>query len=157
MLNIFKRYKQSKKVAKLYALNVSIEDRETIVASVLDLFGKLFDEQLTEFDIHGPYGIGKGKCVGYKSFTNKLKTKGHAKYSCLTGNKEEKFGFHINYLINESTLEIIIWYSESLYQIDPFKLVQTLSKGINIQYGFVFSLPINFCVSWESKIKNGYG
>jgi len=157
MLNIFKRHKPINKIAKLYALNVSMEQREAIVDSVLNLFGSFFDEQINEFDIHGPYGIGKGKSVGYKSFTSKLKNKGHAKYSSLTGNNEEKFGFHINYLINESTLEIIIWYSQSLYQIDLFKLIQTMSENINIQYGFVFSLPTNYCVSWESKIKDRFG
>jgi hypothetical protein len=157
MLNIFKRHKPSNKIAKLYALNISMDEREKVVASVLNYFSKFFDEKLTEFDIHGPYGISKGKSVGYKAFTNKLQKKGHSKYSSINGKNKENFGFHINYLIDDSTLEIIIWYKECLYQINLFELAQSLSKNINIQYGFVFSLPINYCVSWESKIKKSFG
>jgi hypothetical protein len=134
-----------------------MEERVKVVASVLNSFSEFFNEKLTEFDIHGPYGISKGKSVSYKAFTNKLQKKGHSKYSSINGNYKENFGFHINYLIDESTLEIIIWYKESSYQIILFELVQSLSKQINIQYGFVFSLPINYCVSWESKIKKSFG
>ena len=157
MLSLFKRHKSNNKIVKLYALNVSSEDREQIVVCVLNTFDELFCEQLNEFDIHGPYGISKGKTVGHKAFISKLQKKGHSKYSSLNGNFGEEFGFHINYLVDEYTLELIVWYREDLHEINLFDLISSISNGINIQYGFVLSLPSDYCVNWESKVKNSFG
>lgn len=151
-MKIFSK-KPKNTIIKLYALNVPYKDRENVVNTSVLVCEKFFQKKPNEYVIHGPYGISKGRSVGYKSFINKLTKKGHEKYYAINGNYKEEFGFHLIWLHENEVLELTYWFINESLQINEFELVQDLVIAINVLYGYIFTLPVNYMVSTESRVR----
>ena len=155
------RKQPSIRAIKLYSVS-SPERRVTIlrdalVDMILGQCERYFGGMPTQFDIHGPYGIPKGRSIGLQAFRNKLVRRGHADYYALNGEIPGSFGFSCLFDARTRTAhvytELVFWYLVSLHQVNVELLVASLSRSFPIDYGFVIDLPPDYSVVMESKIK----
>ncbi|WP_133406880.1 hypothetical protein [Parashewanella tropica] len=152
---MFKLERKKNRVIKLYVLNVCSEERVKNLQAVSDLVRGLFNQSANQFDIGGPYRISKGKTVGEKSFWNKLNKFGHDKYSYVTGERVNEFGFELSYIAPEDCSEIIVWYDPALYSINVIDILKSLIIDLDIRYGYAVDLRKNYDIRLETRIRKG--
>lgn len=154
-------------VLKLY-LSVSKDrpspiEREQLVDTLLKCFEDCSGQAPKQLDIHGPYGIAKGRTVGVKRFLNLLQTKGYEKFYALTmSDKNQDVWIHFMDTAHElDTMawdfgyqEIVIGHKTPLFLCDLQHISAKIYNVFPFDYGYITELPNNFDLIDESKIKS---
>jgi hypothetical protein len=145
---------------KIYSIGNDQEriNRPDLVEAILYIFEDHLNELPQIYDIHGPYGIPKGKGVGIRGFKNKIEQKGHDKYYGLWGQTEKILGFNLllGARIGDSNYsELILWYRKELFYPVFEDLVKILKDPFNASCAFQMDFEEGFDIFSESKIKSG--
>jgi hypothetical protein len=140
--------------------------RERLVDTLLANFESCYGQGPDLLDIHGPYGVQKGRPIGVKRFKNLLQTKGFEKFYGLTmANKNHEI--HVNFLDNAHELhikgwpfgyqELIIGHKKPAYSCDLLKVARDIHEVFKFDYGYITQLPDNYDLASESRIRNTLG
>ncbi len=154
MINFFKKHPVNV-VLKLYAIDVPMARRESILNAIILTLKTNFNQLPKNYVIHGPYGVRKGGSILYKTFVKKLAEKGHEKYYAVDGQTENSHGFHFSYSSVKPVFELTIWHREGKHDLNNFLLVKSLVDQIDVKYGYIFNLPSNYLLPNESKLTKG--
>jgi hypothetical protein len=160
MFRIFRRTAPpSVRALKLYSVwsldKAKVVDRPALVEGLLSVGEKFFGSLPREFDIHGPYGISKGRSVGIKAFRNKLAKRGHADYYALDGYCADSFGF--SGLFSAKTRaghcydELLVWFAIGKYAVEILDLADDLIRLFPTDYGYVADFPSDYNPLTESR------
>jgi hypothetical protein len=132
-------------------------DRPALVEGVLSASQRFFSSTPNRFDIHGPYGISKGRSVGIKAFRNKLAKRGHADYYGLEGYCEESFGFSCLFEaitgVGHRYDELLMCFAIDRHQVDVLDLAEALIKLFPSDYGFIQDFRSDDNVMAEARRK----
>lgn len=140
--------------------------REKLVNTLLKTFETCYGETPKLLDIHGPYGIAKGRPVGVKRFINLLQSKGYDKFYGLTmSNKSHEAWIHFLDTAHEldkkgwdfGYQELIIGHKIPLYSCDLLQVSADIYNSFEFHYAYITQLPDNFDIIRESKIKKMFG
>jgi hypothetical protein len=168
MLHFLRRKPQlSMRVIKLYSVwpidEPKVLDRPALVEGLLSTCEQFFGSMPETFDMHGPYGISKGKSVGLAAFRNKLAKRGHDAYYALNGECESSFGFSC--LLRAKTDarhlydELLVWFTTERHAVQILDLAERLVRLFPTDYGFVADFPSDYDLSMEgrrNKTLSGY-
>lgn len=132
-------------------------DRAVLTETILGLCQEQFGDVPAQFDIHGPYGIRKGRGVGIKAFRSKLQRRGHADYYAIDGSTPGSFGFGCLFGAKTGTEhfynELVFWYALTGKAIDVVALTSRLAAVFPTDYGYAVDLPSDYMASAESKFR----
>lgn len=160
MISIFKKRKPV--IAfKFYSIGSNQDgiDREKFVLSLLDAFETQLNELPHDYDIHGPYGIAKGRSVGIKAFKNKLQLKGHSKYSALSGTTDSRLGFEVRFHFKVGEIsysEIVIWYNPLYFAPTFSEIAELINRSFPISCAYEIEIDLERMTVFENPMKRGW-
>ena len=132
-------------------------DRAALVEGLLSSCEQFFGSAPTKFDIHGPYGISKGRSVGIKAFRNKLAKRGHADYYGLEGGLGEPFGFSCVFVPERDAQSgcdhLLVWFNVQTHAANVLDLAKRLMRFFPANYGYVDDFPADYVLQVESRPK----